>query len=215
MADHDASSSESRSKYDFTYDWFSGYVPIWNALLPSIKPCKVLEIGSFEGRSACYLIESVAAERDLEIHCIDTWEGGTEHSELDMPAVEERFRKNTALAIGSVPHDVNLVVHRTTSLRALTQLIVSGHTSSFDLIYVDGSHQAPDVLVDAVLAFNLLRIDGFLVFDDYLLTMEPLGEQNPFNMPKPAIDSFVNIYQRKLLVLPIHLSQLYMRKLSA
>lgn len=214
MAEHDTS-PESIGKYHFTQDWFGRFIPIWNSLVSSVKPSKVLEIGSFEGRSTCYLIESGAGERDMEVHCIDTWEGGAEHTKFDMAAVEERFRKNTALAIDTVPHDVNLVVHKGTSLAALTRLLSSGHASSFDLIYVDGSHRAPDVLADAVLAFNLLRTDGLLIFDDYLWSMEPLGEQDPLNMPKPAIDSFVNIYQRKLLVLPTHLYQMYIRKISA
>jgi len=215
MAERNKSSPESIGKYHFTQDWFGQYIPIWNGLVPLVKPSKILEIGSFEGRSTCYLIESSAGERDVEIHCIDTWEGGTEHAEIDMSAVEQRFRQNTALAISTVPHKVNLVTHKSTSLLALTQLISSGHAASFDLIYVDGSHRAPDVLSDAVLSFHLLRSMGLLIFDDYLWSMEPAGKQDPFNMPKPAIDSFVNIYQRNLIVLPAKLSQIYIQKLGA
>lgn len=215
MAGRDASPPESAGKYHFTQDWFGRYIPIWDSLVPQVKPSKILEIGSFEGRSTCYLIESAAAERDVEFHCIDTWEGGSEHSEIDMGAVEDRFRKNTALAIATVPHKVNLVTHKSTSLLALTRLISSGHAESFDLIYVDGSHRAPDVLADAVLSFSLLRTMGLLIFDDYLWYMEPTGKQDSFNMPKPAIDGFVNIYQQKLIVLPAHLSQVYIQKMSA
>ena len=215
MAERDTSSPESIGKYHFTQDWFGQYIPIWNGLVPLVKPSKILEIGSFEGRSTCYMIESSAAERDVEMHCVDTWEGSTEHAEIDMSAVEQRFRKNTALAISTVPHKVDLVTHKSTSLLALTQLISSGHASSFDLIYVDGSHRAPDVLSDAVLSFHLLRPMGLLIFDDYLWSMERAGEQDSFNMPKPAIDSFVNIYQRNLIVLPARLSQIYIQKLGA
>lgn len=37
----------------------------------------------------------------------------------------------------------------------------------FDLIYIDGSHMRLDVLTDAVMAWQLLRVHGILVFDDY------------------------------------------------
>ena len=215
MAERDASPSEPVGKYEFTQDWFSGYIPIWTQLVAQIKPSKILEIGSFEGRSTCFLIESSAASRDLEIHCVDTWEGGTEHATIDMSAVEQRFRKNASLAAATVPHEVTLIIQKKPSLQALTELLSSGHASSFDLIYVDGSHQAPDVLTDAVLSFHLLRTGGLLVFDDYLWSMEPSGKQDPFNMPKPAIDSFVNIYQRKLNVLSAQLYQIYVQKVSA
>lgn len=131
--------------HEFTQDWFSQHVPLWNQLLAEWKPSKILEIGAFEGRSTCYLIETVGAIQELEIHCVDTWEGGLEHREVDMSAVEQRFRKNTSVAVGLVAHAVNLVVHQKASELALVELLASGHASSFDLIYVDGSHRAPDV----------------------------------------------------------------------
>lgn len=200
--------------YEFTQDWFSEHVRVWEQLLAEWKPSKILEIGSYEGRSTCYLIETVGAIEDLEVHCVDTWQGSAEHGGVDMSAVEQRFRRNTSLAAGLVEHAVNLVIHKKASELGLAELIASGHASSFDLIYVDGSHRAPDVLSDAVLSFHLLRIGGLLVFDDYLWSLEAPGSQDPLNMPKPAIDSFVNIYQRKLQILPAHLDQLYVQKLS-
>ena len=39
---------------------------------------------------------------------------------------------------------------------------------AIDFIYVDGSHQAHDVLCDAILSFKLLRVGGIVCFDDYL-----------------------------------------------
>lgn len=37
----------------------------------------------------------------------------------------------------------------------------------FDVVYVDGSHQGPQVLGDAVMADALLRPGGMLIFDDF------------------------------------------------
>jgi hypothetical protein len=45
--------------------------------------------------------------------------------------------------------------------------------------------------------------------------MEDPGRQDFYNMPKPAIDAFVNIFQRKLQVLGAPLYQLYVRKISS
>ena len=92
--------------------------------------------------------------------------------------------------------------------------ILSSNEPPFDLIYVDGSHQASDVLTDSIMAFQLLRVGGVMMFDDYLWHMEPEGEQDTLKMPKAAIDSFINLFQRKLRVisgLPIY--QLYIEKL--
>ena len=39
---------------------------------------------------------------------------------------------------------------------------------NFDLIYIDGSHRAADVLFDAIESYNILKKDGILFFDDLL-----------------------------------------------
>ncbi|CAN5593187.1 hypothetical protein BH10PSE5_BH10PSE5_18170 [soil metagenome] len=64
--------------YEFSRDWFSRNVPTWRQIIDKNKPRRILEIGSFEGRSTVWMIEhgTVAAQGDVEITCIDTWVGG-------------------------------------------------------------------------------------------------------------------------------------------
>ena len=40
---------------------------------------------------------------------------------------------------------------------------------SFDIIYVDGSHDQDQVMIDAIMAYKLLDYGGFICFDDYQL----------------------------------------------
>lgn len=199
--------------YSFTEDWFSHVADVWEQLLKMAEPKAILEIGAYEGRATCFMIERAAAAGPLEIHCIDSWEGGVEHDPSAMQEVERRFDANVALA--SAGRAVTLRKHKARSSEALPRLVAEGRAGSFDLAYVDGSHQAADVLYDAVLAFQLLKVGGYLVFDDYLWHMERVGAQNHYNMPKPAIDAFVNVYRRKLNLLRAPLYQLYMQKVAA
>lgn len=200
--------------YEFTSDWFSGREDVWGSLIESLRPARILEIGSYEGRSTCFLIERCGASFPAEIVCIDTWEGGVEHDPKTMRSVEERFDNNVALARKQAAHDVTIEKIKSDSRSALLSLAASGRRD-FDLIYVDGSHQAPDVLCDAVLSFHLLRVNGCIIFDDYLWAMEPLGQQDLLNMPKPAIDAFTNIFQRKLRILAgVPLYQIIIEKLA-
>jgi len=208
-------SSPSSDQYDFTVDWFSQQSGSWAGLLSWIAPKRILEIGSYEGRSTTFLIESCSSNRPIEIVCIDTWEGSFEHAKGAMSEVEHRFDRNVALARLRARNDVLVRKLKKLSVRALADLI-SQEEAPFDLTYVDGSHQATDVLQDAILGFQLLRVGGLLIFDDYLWRLEPDGQQNPFNMPKPAIDAFVNIFQQKLRVLDgLPNWQLYAVKTSA
>ena len=51
-------------EYEFSSDSFSGSIPVWQRIFAELAPCrKILEIGSYEGRSAVWLIENVLNPR--------------------------------------------------------------------------------------------------------------------------------------------------------
>ena len=207
------------STYAFTNNWFDSNEEIWRQLLKSINPTKVLEIGSYEGRSTTFLIDNLAHLKSIEIHCVDSWEGGIEHQsggayQTEMTAVEERFHHNIKVSTQNKPYTTSISIHKGLSTSELPKLIASGKLGFFDFIYVDGSHQAPDVLLDAVLSFALLKKNGVIAFDDYLW-QEPLPDgTDPIRCPKIAIDAFCNIYCRKTRVLQAPLNQLYVQKIG-
>jgi predicted O-methyltransferase YrrM len=204
----------TNQKYQFTNGWFEQARPLWVDVLKQTQPNKILEIGSYEGACTCFLIDTIGQDRSLEIHCIDTWQGGKEHEHIDMMSVEQRFIQNTAMSLSQAKHASTVTIHRGTSAEKLCQLVAEGKSRYFDLIYIDGSHQAPDVLMDAVASFQLLSVGGLMIFDDYLWSDMPDSQRDPLMMPKPAIDSFINIYMRKMKVLQAHLFQLYVQKIS-
>lgn len=196
--------------YDFTQDWFSHNQGAWREVLRRGNPSRFLEIGSFEGRSATFVIDLVAAKRPMELHCVDPWQG----SEM-IEAAEARFDENIALALAAAPHPVKFKKHKALSSTVMINMLASCRREYFDVVYVDGSHTGPDVLLDAVLAFQLTKVGGLLIFDDYNWAIEPAGSEDYYNLPKPAVDAFVNIHRRKLEILKLPLYQLYLRKRAA
>lgn len=208
------------SPYDFSNTWFQDNAEaFWEQLIPELPIATALEVGSYEGASACFLVDHIASRAPLTLHCIDSWEGGIEHqpggpAPADMAAVEQRFHHNIRTAIERAGHAVDLHVHKGHSDACLAKLIADGHDGSFDFIYVDGSHQAPDVLSDAVLAFKLLKVGGRLVFDDYVWCEDLPYGHDPIRCPKPAIDAFTTLYCRKLQIREAPLSQLHVCKTS-
>lgn len=184
--------------YKFTTDWFHWAPNIWSEVakqMPSRK--RFLEIGSYEGRSTVWTVENMMEEGG-EIVCIDTWEGGEEHvaQGRNMTEVEKNFDHNMRVLKDKFQSRwVDKVKGK-----SVDSLIFfhSGH-DPFDFIYIDGSHQAPDVLTDACFAWPILKVGGVMVFDDYGWG-EPLP---PTHKPKMAIDAFVKIYTEKIHVVHV------------
>jgi predicted O-methyltransferase YrrM len=191
---------EDRVTHEFSSDWFSWNVEVWKSVLSKLPlvPSKVLEIGCFEGRSTTWMIEHLLGPDGGQVFCVDAWDG--------IPAAEAAFDKNIQLSLARRP-DVFLQKLKGYSSLVLPEL-VSSHHDSFDLIYVDGSHDAADVLFDLTCAFQLCRSGGLLICDDYLWNF---GD-DLCSTPKLAVDSFVNCYAKRLTILRAPLYQVFLVK---
>ena len=214
------------AQYHFTNSWFhkSGKKHFDLLFGNAIKPCNLLEVGCYEGQATCYFIEKLSSfHENPEIHCIDTWEGGQEHqengcNEINMQDVESTFFENIKYALELTNQRPKITIHKQHSFDALTRLYQYGKKEFFDLIYIDASHEAIDVLEDAILSFRLLRKGGVIVFDDYLWGTwgdRKNSQNNIYRCPKMAIDNFVNIYFEKMMVEPrLGVNQLAIVKIS-
>jgi hypothetical protein len=62
--------------YDFSHDWFSGNIRLFERFLSPLKgqPCRLLEIGTHEGRSASWLMDNIASHPLSLLETIDICE---------------------------------------------------------------------------------------------------------------------------------------------
>ena len=190
----------------FSRDWFTGTIDSWEPMMEALadRSARALEIGSFEGLSACYVLWRLP---DSHVTCVDTFVGTEEHvAGLHLPGtgLETAFDANVAVVDAS---RVRKLVGN--SKHVVTDLHAEG--ARFEFVYVDGSHRALDVLVDAALSWRVLVVDGFLVFDDY--GWSELGE-DPLLRPGDAIDCFLRLVEGKYELLASG-SQLALRKAAA
>jgi len=195
--------------YKFTQDWFHWAPAVWEQLIPLLPGTpgdrEFLEIGSFEGRSAVWIVENMMQDGDI-LGCIDTWEGGEEHTNGEMGGAEARFDHNIAILRAKYPERY-IDQYKDTSTDALAEILKTCKKPVLDFIYIDGSHIAKDVLTDACMAWPLLEKNGIMVFDDYMWG-EP---RDILHRPKPAIDAFVNIFAEEVDM--VHMGyQLIVRK---
>ncbi|WP_232293779.1 class I SAM-dependent methyltransferase [Stigmatella aurantiaca] len=172
--------------YRFSSDWMSKCEADWrNVLTPWVNrpELKALEIGSFEGRSAIWLLENVLTHPESRIVCADLFDG----------PYAKVFDENIA-ATGQAHRVEKLVGPSGHVLRRLPPEPV------FDFIYVDGSHRPFDVLEDAVLSWRLLRPNGLMVFDDYGMAGAQLAAFANIDRPDIGIDAFLSAAAHQLEV---------------
>lgn len=163
----------------FTQDWFSQNIPNMIGIQTYCKPRRILEVGVFEGRSTCWILQNMLPA-DGTIVCVDTFEGGVEHAHLDMSATQAQFLSNISEVQGQ---DQTLILKVNQSFEALLDLYSDNET--FDFIYVDGSHESINVLEDSVLAYRMLTLGGVMLWDDY---------RGGAGVGK-AVDTFLRVYR--------------------
>ena len=159
----------------YTQDWFSYHEEHWRrhfGHLAGRPGLQAIEIGSFEGRSACWIVQNLLTGENSRLICIEPF--------ANYQGQETNFDHNVRAA-GCTARIVKL---RGRSQQFLPYLAAE----SFDFIYVDGSHLVLDVLQDAAMCWRLVRPGGIVVFDDYDHPLFP----DSFGMSAgPAIDTFL------------------------
>jgi len=145
-------------------DWFSNYIPYWLEHLSHLKSREThaLEIGSYEGRSACWMLDNLLTHPKSTLVCVDTWDGK-----------DATLGEKTAKALYTFLENIKeyggekVITHAAASLRVLAKYHHFCTAPCFDLIYLDGSHEGIDALTDLCLCWPLLKVGGWLIFDDY------------------------------------------------
>lgn len=168
-------------------DWTSRFFPVWASVLSARReqPLNVLEIGSWEGRSAIFFLRYLPS---CHLTCIDSFAGSAEHAlrlkwSTELPHIEQRFDANLAEFAGRFEKI------KAVSSQALASLVAARRR--FDLIYIDGSHRSADVLADAVASWQMLDEGGLIIFDDYEWSF--FAEET--DRPKLGIDTFLSAHR--------------------
>ncbi len=164
--------------YQFTQDWFTHNIPVWKRHLQQftgIPDFQVVEIGSFQGMSACWLLDKILTHPTAKITCIDLY-------------FQQDFKGNIAKTG---------VAEQVIELEGYSQdLLVNLISEYYDIAYVDGCHKPTSALQDAILSWRLVKVGGLMIFDDYEFTFPDSPEQDT----KIGIDVFLEMFGSQLEV---------------
>lgn len=146
--------------------WFN-YSETYDIIVDQIQDDgKIVEIGSFLGRSTHYLATSLfnAGKENVKIYSVDTFEGSSEHANLNLPKdFSSVFRNNLQYFIG------RNMVHVCQGRSDDPKILEKFEDNSIDYIMVDGAHEYEPVMSDIENWWPKLKTDGVMFGDDYTL----------------------------------------------
>ncbi|MFA5118699.1 MAG: class I SAM-dependent methyltransferase [Candidatus Omnitrophota bacterium] len=184
----------TKPAYVFTDTFKREHLEYWDTVLASYKGkqgVRYLEIGVFEGRSLIWMLENILTHDTARATGIDIFPKD----------LKERCAEN--LRVSGYERKVELI----TGFSHLEARKLP--VDSFDIIYIDGSHTADDVLADAVSCWPLLKKNGTMIFDNY----EPYYQFWPEELrPEMAIDTFLSAYRNYLDIVSTVGRQVVIRK---
>ena len=167
---------------DITKKWFTNNLYFLSKNLSTLKIKNLLEIGSYEGRSAIFFADIF---RDSKISCVDTWSGSDEHENINFKSIEDNFDQNVKF----LKENKLLTKFKMTSDNFFNQ-----NNAKFDFVYVDGDHSRNQVLKDLKNSWSVLNSNGFLLVDDYMWWFY----KDLKNNPAYPVNKFIQEYSNQI-----------------
>jgi hypothetical protein len=164
--------SESSDVYGWNSHW-----PIFEELIEKINPEVIIEVGTWLGASALNMCKTIKKlNLKTKIYCVDTWMGAEEFwtgaahtSERNLklkngyPQVYFDFLSNV------VKHEAQDIIIPVPNTSFIGSKILKYMQIKADLIYIDGSHVYEDVKSDIINYMDILKPNGVMFGDDYLV----------------------------------------------
>ena len=183
---------------NITTDYFSINTFYWKQILKIIpRDFKYLEIGSWEGNSALFILTNFNVKN---VVCVDIWE------DINFKDIQksnyENYKKN-----------IEEFLNKVKTYKGTSDSFFLNQRENFDVIYIDGSHETDQVYKDIKNSWKVLNNKGVLICDDYFY-----GDiyKNPNNVPSIAINKFIKeeTKNNSIKILCVNNSQIFLRKIN-
>jgi predicted O-methyltransferase YrrM len=155
-----------------------------------------LQLGAYTGDASLWMLDNVLTGQNSILIDVDTWQGSDEeiHKQMDFSDVESVYDAK--------------VKGRASKNKMTTVSYLLKNSFDYDFVYVDADHTAASALIDGELAWQYLKPNGILAFDDY-----EWGSNLPAHLaPKLGVNLFIHRYQGKFENLIVN-GQVWLRKL--
>jgi predicted O-methyltransferase YrrM len=181
-------------------DYFSINAYYWDLIInKNFKEFSYLEIGSWEGNSASYILKNFKTKK---VFCVDVWDTNN-----DSPKEEERSRFESFI------FNLKEFKERFSFFKGTSDEFFKNNEQLFDVIYIDGWHEAPQVYKDINNSWDSLNVNGIIICDDYFYG--DIKDTHNKNLPANAINKFLLEKENKLKVICVNNTQIFLMKISS
>jgi predicted O-methyltransferase YrrM len=190
----------SMSTADKFPNWFDAYAKpnFEKYLIPlaGVDNLTFLQLGAYTGDASLWLLDNVLTGANSILIDVDTWQGSDEevHHSMDFSEVESVYDAK--------------IRGKASKNKMTTVDYLLRNSFEYDFVYVDADHTAASALIDGELAWQYLKPNGILAFDDYQWGAELPASKSP----KLGIDLFLERHLGEYEILEQGL-QVWIRKL--
>ena len=178
-----------------SYDWFSKHCFYFYWIIKKIKKdFKYLEIGAFEGNSFLFVTKEL---KPTISYAVDPWLDSNDEIAENMTLIEKNFDYNLS--------DINSNFKK---IKKKSDKFFFENNEHFDVIYIDGSHNYPDVFLDANNSWKILNKNGILIFDDYFFHYP----ENPKGYVGFAVNNFLKTIKKEYKIVLVTKNQIFIKK---
>lgn len=182
-----------------TKDYFSLNAYYWDLVInKNFKKFSYLEIGSWEGNSAMFILNNFNTEK---VTCVDIWD--LHHD----AGKDEQIRRFNNFQSNLDEFNGRFSFYKNTSDEFFTN-----NREKYDVIYIDGWHEAPQVYKDICNSWNCLNIGGIIICDDFFYGN--IKNNKEINLPADSINRFILENKNKLKILNVNNTQIFIKKVS-
>jgi hypothetical protein len=150
---------------------------------------KILEIGVYEGALSNWLLTNIMTNTDSHLYAVDSF-NKSNNSSLSFRKtfennIKQTSRRKQVTILDGIPHV------------SLTKL-VNENKVTFNIIVIDTSHTVTNMISNTILAWNMLNLNGILIFSNY---DKPDIKLDDKDKPLTSINLFMNMFKRNIKVL--------------
>ena len=181
-----------------TADYFSINAYYWDLIInKNFKDFSYLEIGSWEGNSASYVLNNFKTKKVI---CVDIWD-----------KYNDKYRDENLQTFEDFKSNLNEFKERFSFFKNTSDEYFTNNNEKFDIIYIDGWHEAPQVYEDINNSWNRLNLNGIIICDDYFYGDIKLNTSS--NLPANAINQFLSEKKDSIKIICVNNTQIFIKKI--